>query len=94
MPPDLAPCTVEKVAINAVMAGCKPEYLPVVLAAVEAACSDDFNTHGVLATTMPAGPVLIVNGPIRRGHRHELGHQRLRTGQPCERDDRTRACSS
>jgi hypothetical protein len=66
VPPDLVPCTVEKVAINAVMAGCKPEYLPVVLAAVEAACTDEFNMHGLLATTMPAGPVLIVNGPIRR----------------------------
>jgi hypothetical protein len=66
VPPDLAPCTVEKVAINAVMAGCKPEYLPVVIAALEAACSDGFNVHGVLATTMPVGPVLIVNGPARR----------------------------
>jgi len=66
VPPDLAPCTVEKVAINAVMAGCKPEYLPVVLAALEAVCTDAFNIHGVLATTMPVGPVLVVNGPIRR----------------------------
>ncbi len=66
VPPALAECSVEKVAINAVMAGCKPEYLPVVLAAVEAACTDAFNMHGLLCTTMPAGPVLIVNGPIRR----------------------------
>jgi len=66
VPPDLVACTVEKVAINAVMAGCKPEYLPVVLAAVEAACTEQFNMHGVLATTMPVGPVIIVNGPIRR----------------------------
>lgn len=66
VPPDLAPCTVEKIAINAVMAGCKPEYLPVVIAALEAACNDTFNIHGVLATTMPVGPVLVVNGPIRR----------------------------
>jgi hypothetical protein len=65
VPPDLVECTVEKVAINAVMAGCKPEYLPVVLAAVEAACTDAFNMHGLLATTMGVGPVLIVNGPIR-----------------------------
>ena len=65
VPPDLVSCTVEKVAINAVMAGCKPEYLPVVLAAVEAACTDAFNIHGLLATTMSAGPVLVVNGPIR-----------------------------
>ena len=64
--PDLVPCTVEKVAINAVLAGCRPEYLPVVLAAVEATCTDRFNIHGVLATTMGVGPTLVVNGPIRR----------------------------
>jgi hypothetical protein len=66
VPPDLVECSVEKVAINAVMAGCKPEYLPVVLAAVEAACTEEFNAHGLLATTMPTGPVIIVNGPVRR----------------------------
>ena len=66
VPPDLVECTVEKIAINAVMAGCRPEYLPVVIAAVEAACTEQFNMHGLLATTMPAGPVIIVNGPIRR----------------------------
>ena len=66
VPPDLVPCSVEKVAINAVLAGCRPEQLPVVLAAVEAVCTDEFNMHGVLATTMPVGPVVIVNGPIRR----------------------------
>jgi hypothetical protein len=66
VPPDLVECTVEKIAVNAVMAGCRPEHLPVVLAAVEAACTDEFNIHGVLATTMPVGPVVIVNGPITR----------------------------
>lgn len=65
VPPNLAPATVEKIAINAVMAGCKPEYLPVVIAAVEAVCTDEFNIHGVNATTMGASPVLVVNGPIR-----------------------------
>jgi len=64
VPPDLVPVTVEKVAINAVMAGCKPEYLPVVLAAVEAACTDAFNMHGLLCTTYFSGPVVVVNGPI------------------------------
>jgi len=64
VPPDLTPCTVEKIAINAVMAGCKPEYLPIVLAAVEAVCNETFNMHGLLATTMPHAPVLVVNGPI------------------------------
>ena len=66
IPSDLADCTVEKIAINAVMAGCKPEYLPVVIAAVEAVLEEPFAMHGVLATTMFVGPVVIVNGPIRR----------------------------
>ncbi len=69
IPPNLAEASVEKVAINAVMAGCKPEYLPVVLAAVEAVCTDRFNMHGVLATTMGVGPIFVVNGPIR----HRIG---------------------
>ncbi len=64
VPPDYAPCTVEKVAINAVMAGCLPEYLPVVITAVEAACTTEFNWHGLAATTYFAGPVIVVNGPI------------------------------
>jgi hypothetical protein len=64
--PDLVEVTVEKVAINAVMAGCKPEYLPWVITALEAVCTDEFNIHGVLATTMPVGPVLICNGPGTR----------------------------
>ncbi len=66
VPPNLAECTVEKIAINAVMAGCKPEYLPVVLTAVEAALMDEFCMHGLLATTWFSGPVVIVNGPITR----------------------------
>jgi hypothetical protein len=65
VPPNMAPATGEKVAINAVMAGCRPEYLPVVMAALEAVCTDEFNAHGVWATTMGAAPVLFVNGPIR-----------------------------
>ena len=69
VPPNLAPVTVEKVAINAVMAGCRPAYLPVVLAAIEAACTDGFNLHGVLATTYFATPFVVINGPIR----HEIG---------------------
>ena len=66
VPPDLVEVTVEKIAINAVMAGCKPEYLPWVIAAVEAVCTDEFNIHGVLATTMPVGPVIVCNGPGTR----------------------------
>lgn len=66
MPPDLVECTVEKVAVNAVMAGCLPEYLPVVLAALEAACTEEFALHGLLATTYFSGPMIVVNGPIAR----------------------------
>ncbi len=66
VPSDLVPATVEKIAINAVMAGCKPEYLPVVLAAVEAVLDEPFAMHGVLATTMFVGPVVVVNGPVRK----------------------------
>ncbi len=69
MPPNMGVATVEKIAVNAVMAGCKPEYLPVVIAAVEAVCTDAFNIHGVMATTMGASPVMVVNGPIR----HRIG---------------------
>lgn len=66
VPPDLVEVTIEKIAINAVMAGCKPEYLPWVIAALEAVCTDAFNIHGVLATTMPVGPVIVCNGPGTR----------------------------
>ena len=66
VPPDLIECTVEKVAINAVLAGCKPEYMPVVLATVEAALIDDFCMHGLLATTWFSGPIVVVNGPITK----------------------------
>ncbi len=71
MPPNMGEVTVEKAAINSVMAGCKPEYLPVVIAAIQAVCTDDFNIHGVMATTMGASPVMVVNGPIR--HRIGMG---------------------
>ena len=66
IPPFLADCTVEKAAINAVMAGCKPEYLPVLLAALEAALEPLFTLHGVLATTYFSSPIIIVNGPIAK----------------------------
>lgn len=66
VPPDLVEVSVEKIAINAVMAGCRPEYLPWVIATIEAICTDEFNIHGVLATTMPVGPVIVANGPGSR----------------------------
>jgi hypothetical protein len=56
--------TAEKAAINAVMAGCRPEYMPVVAAAVEAITADEFNLHAITVSTMGAGILLVVNGPI------------------------------
>src|SRR5467141_4953595 len=65
VPPNFGRATVEKIAVNAVMAGCRPEYLPVVIAAVEAICDEAFDLHGVSATTNAPAPLVIVNGPIR-----------------------------
>ena len=58
--------TAEKVAINAVMAGCKPEYMPVVVAAVEGIGDPRWSYHGPGTSTAGAGVLLIVNGPIAR----------------------------
>lgn len=66
VPPKWGRATVEKVAINAVMAGCKPAYLPLLLTAVEAMTAEQFNLHGVQVTTSHVGPMLVVNGPIRK----------------------------
>ena len=63
LPPLWRECTVEKVAVNAVMAGCLPEYFPVVLAGVQALMDPAFNLYGVQATTHPVAPLLILNGP-------------------------------
>jgi len=65
VPPNYGRATVEKVAINAVMAGCRSEYLPVVLAAVQAACDPTFNLHGMSTSTHFSAPLIVVNGPIR-----------------------------
>ena len=54
----------EKLAINAVMAGCKPVYLPVIIAGVEAMLTEIFNLHGVQSTTHMSTPAFVVNGPI------------------------------
>ena len=56
--------TAEKVAVNAVMAGCLPEYFPVVVAAVEALCEPEFNLHAITASTMGAAVLVVVNGPL------------------------------
>lgn len=56
--------TIEQIAINCAMAGCAPEHVPVVVAALEAMLEPEFNLHGVQSTTNPCAPLVIVNGPI------------------------------
>lgn len=58
--------TLKSLAANAVMAGCKPEYFPVVLAGLRAVQDPSYNLHGTLATTHPCGQLMVVNGPIRK----------------------------
>lgn len=58
--------TAEKIAVNAVMAGCLPSYMPVVVAATKAILHPDFGLHGILATTGGAALMVIVNGPVTR----------------------------
>ena len=64
--PDGAPATVEKIAINAVMAGCRNEYLPVLIAAVKAMAQPQYNQLWVQATTNAVAPFVVINGPIRK----------------------------
>ena len=65
MPPRRVVPTRQSVAANAVMAGCKPEYFPVVVSTVRALLKPDYNLHGTLATTHPCAPGVILNGSIR-----------------------------
>ena len=66
MPPLWRQATLEKLAVNAVMAGCEPAYFPVIVAAVEAMLDPAFNCYGVQATTHPVAPLVIVHGPRAR----------------------------
>ena len=66
LPPRWGEATVEKMAVNAVMAGCLPQYFPVVLAAVSAMAEEAFNLYAVQATTHPCSPLILVNGPLAK----------------------------
>jgi hypothetical protein len=75
--PRRAEATVEKIAINAVLAGCRPEYLPAVLAAVEAVCDPLFNLYAINTTTCCATPAVMLNGPVRHRIGIECGYSCL-----------------
>ncbi|MGN6677732.1 MAG: peroxiredoxin family protein [Streptosporangiaceae bacterium] len=66
VPPSMGEATLERVAACAVLAGCRPAYFPVVLAAARAILDPAFNLHGQAVTTQPAGQLVVVNGPVRR----------------------------
>jgi hypothetical protein len=72
--------TVEKVAINAVMAGARPEYFPVILAAVEAIADPAFDLYGVQTTDESVTPLFIVNGPVVRDLKINSGYGALGPG--------------
>ncbi len=80
IPPAWGRATVERIAANAVMAGCLPEYLPAVIAAVEALLDERVGLHGVQCTTHVATPLLVFNGPVRRLLDINGGHNCLGQG--------------
>ena len=63
IPPAMEIATVRTVAVHALMAGCRPEYLPVVLGATELMLREEFNVNGVQGTMHGVAPMMIVNGP-------------------------------
>lgn len=66
IPPIWGEATIERVAANAVMAGCEPRFMPVVIAAVRATLDRRFNLHGVQCTTHLTTPLIVVNGPLAK----------------------------
>ncbi len=64
--PNYGQATVEKIAANAVMAGCAPEMMRVLIPLIRAVCDERFNIHGVQATTHFAAPLIIINGAVRK----------------------------
>ncbi len=65
IPPCYGEATVEKIAANAVMAGCEPRMMRVLIPLTRAVCDERFNAHGVQATTHFAAPLIVINGPVR-----------------------------
>src|SRR5215468_8388944 len=74
------PISAEKVAINAVMAGCRPTYMPVVVSVLRAMCVAEYNLHGSTASTGGSAPFIVVNGPIRTALGMNATHNVLANG--------------
>ena len=80
IPPRYGAATPLRIAANAVMAGCKPEYFPLVLLAIEALCDAPFNLYATQSTTHPCAPFILVNGPVARELDMNCGHGALGSG--------------
>jgi len=80
MAPRYGEATPLRLAANAVMAGCRPEYFPLILLAIEALCDERFNLYGIQATTHPCAPLMIVNGPIVKELGINSGHNAFGPG--------------
>ncbi len=78
--PRYGEATPPRLAANAVMAGCRPEYFPVLMLAIEAMCEEPFNLYGVQATTHLCAPLVIVNGPVARELDINSGHNAFGPG--------------
>ena len=90
MPPLWRECTLEALAVNAVMAGAQPSYFPAIVAAVQAMLDPAFNLYGVQATTHPVAPLVDRHRPVCPGHRAPCGIRALRTRLPRQCHDRAR----
>ena len=82
MAPRYGEATPIRLAVNAVMAGCVPEYFPLVMLAVEAMCEPEFNLYAIQATTHMVAPLVIVNGPIARELGMNAGGNAFGPGNP------------
>lgn len=80
LPPLFAPVTWRLLAVNAVMAGCRPDYLPVIAAAVEALAAPELNLVGIATTTGSAATLVVVNGPVARAIGMNAGANALGPG--------------
>jgi hypothetical protein len=80
IPPRYGEATPLRLAANAVMAGCRPEYFPIYMLAIEAMCEERFNLYGVQATTHSCAPLVLVNGPVAREIGMNSGHNAFGPG--------------
>ncbi len=86
IPPRYGAATPLRLAANAVMAGCLPQYFPLVMLAIEAMAEEPFNLYGIQATTHPCAPLIIVNGPVARA---STRHTCPRSARPAQSPGRS-----